>query len=45
LVEVARARGEGERVEVLCREAVRSYPLELVGEPGVPLRGFFEDRG
>jgi hypothetical protein len=45
LVEVAKGRGEGERVEVLCREAVRNYPVELVGEPGVPLRGFFEDRG
>jgi hypothetical protein len=45
LVEVARARGERARVEALCGEAVGSYPVELVGEPGVPMRGFFEDRG
>ena len=45
LVEVAKARGEGERVEVLCREAMRHYPLDQVGEPGLPMRGFFEVRG
>ena len=44
LVEEAKARGERARVEVLCREAVRSYPVDLAGEPGVPRRGFFEDR-
>jgi hypothetical protein len=44
LVEVARVRGERARVEVLCGEALGSYPVDLAGEPGVPRRGFFEDR-
>lgn len=45
LVEVARVRGEGERVQALCREALGSYPLDQAGEPGVPGRGFFELSG
>jgi len=45
LVELARVRGERASVEALCREALGSYPLDLVGEPGLPRRGFFEDKG